>query len=187
MSIDDNAALRARALSAYEAGRTRASVVRALVCTLAVAGLSVAVRGPRSLVVAPLLFAIVLLAERRGMALGAGMRRGVVIGLATWLLPMSVLRPCCANMDPAAISGACCTMPGCCFAAGALVGLVAAFLAPRSRRGDAWGTVGIACGVLGVTALRCTGLFVGEAAGMLLGVAAAAAMVSGARAVLARA
>jgi len=159
-----------------------------VVCTAALVGLSVVVRGPASAAVAPLLFVLVLVSEHRGTSFGQGVRRGVVLGLGTWLLPMSVLRPCCANMDPATLVGPCCTMPGCCFAAGAAVGLFAAFLAPRGRHpGDLWGVVGMAGGVLGVTALRCAGLFMGEAAGLLCGVAVAAAMVAGARAALARA
>ncbi len=185
MSTDD---IQNRALLAYESGRRQVALVRALAVTAALVGLSVVVRGPVSAVVAPLVFAIVFFSEWRGTSLGQGVRRGIVLGLVTWILPMSVLRPCCANMDPAAIVGPCCTMPGCCFAAGAAIGLVAAFLAPRGRgRADLGGPAGIAAGTLGVTALRCTGLFVGEAAGLLLGVAIATAMVSGARAALVRA
>ncbi len=181
--------VRALALEAYERGRRKTALVRALVVAIATGGLSALVRGPTSLVFVPLVFAVVLVTEWRGKLLGQGMRRGTVLGLASWLLPMTMLRPCCANMDPTAMAGACCTMPGCCLAAGACLGLVIALFAPLPKRGpaDLSGAVGLGAGALGVTALRCSGLFAGEALGLLSGIALASALVSGARHALARA
>ncbi|MFO0643252.1 MAG: hypothetical protein U0183_28765 [Polyangiaceae bacterium] len=183
MSTEDLSDLRTRALRAYERGRLWTSFVRAAVVVLATGALSWFVRGHESLVALPLVFVIVAGGEWIGSLVGQGMRRGAALGLATWLVPMSILRPCCSTMDAAARGAACCTMPSCCVATGAVMGLVLAFFAPRARdtRAYMWGSVGLAAGALGVTALRCTGLFAGEALGLLGGITLATLAVSFAR------
>jgi hypothetical protein len=170
LSTEDLSVLRERAQRAYERGRLATSLVRAAVVVLATGALSWFVRGHESLVALPLVFVIVVGGEWIGTLVGQGMRRGAALGLLSWLVPMSVLRPCC-------------TMPSCCVATGAVLGLVLAFFAPRARDTKAymWGSVGLAAGALGVTALRCTGLFAGEALGLLGGIALATLAVSGAR------
>lgn len=184
--------VRLRALSAYERGRLKTALFRAVVVAVAVASLSVAVRGPSSLVFVPLLVATVLLAEWRGRLFGQGVRRGTVLGLVSWLLPMAVLRPCCessasAPMAAARMASECCTMPACCLAAGVCLGLAFSLVTPRGRRGDFSGAIGLASGALAVTVLRCTGLFAGEALGLLGGLALGALVAGGARVALVRA
>jgi hypothetical protein len=183
LSTEDLSDLRTRALRAYERGRMWTSFVRAAVVVLATGALSWFVRGHESLLALPLVFVIVVGGEWMGNLVGQGMRRGAALGLVSWLVPMSVLRPCCATMDAAARGGACCTMPSCCVATGAVLGLVLAFFAPRANdtKNYMWGSVGLAAGALGVTALRCTGLFAGEALGLLGGITLATLAVSFAR------
>jgi hypothetical protein len=186
LSTEIDGEFRSRALAKYESGRRSTALFRALIVALATGTLSVLVRGPKSLVFLPLVFLAVAVGEWRGKLFGQGLRRGTVLGLASWLVPMAVLRPCCATMDAGATAGPCCTMPGCCLAAGACLGFVLVLFSPRGRKrlDDMSGAVGFAMGALGVTALRCSALFAGEAFGLLGGIALGALVVSFGRAVL---
>lgn len=182
-------AFEARALGAYERGRRRTAIVHALVVALALGVASFMVQGTRALALLPVVVGLVSFAEYRGRLFGQGVRRGTALGLASWLLPMTLLRPCCANMDPARIAGPCCTMPACCLAAGACLGLLFSLAAPRSRTdrtSEISGALGLVLGAVTVTAMRCTGLFAGEVFGLLGGVALGAAVVNGTRLVLVR-
>lgn len=179
----------ARALGAYERGRRRTAMVHALVVALALGIASFVVQGTRALALLPVVVVLVALAEYRGRLFGQGVRRGTALGLASWLLPMTLLRPCCANMDPARIAGPCCTMPACCLAAGACLGLLFSLAAPRSRAdrtSEISGALGLVLGAVTVTAMRCTGLFTGEVFGLLGGVALGALVVNGTRLLLVR-
>ncbi|WP_437979197.1 hypothetical protein WMF11_25125 [Sorangium sp. So ce295] len=110
--------------------------------------------------------------EWRGTWLLRGARCGLVAGLATLALPLSVLRPSC-SADVAIGSGACCTMPGLCVAAGALFGLSLALLVPRvPSEHRATTATGMVLGVSSLAALRCGALMFGEAAGLIGGLVA---------------
>jgi hypothetical protein len=124
----------------------------------------------------------------RGGSLARGGFLGLVAGAAGWLVPMNILRPCCAAMEAA--SADCCTRPECCLETGIAMGVALALLAPidlaRGRRAFAEqiaGTSLIAASTLGV---RCAGLFLGESIGLIGGLAVGAIVASGLRALLPR-
>jgi hypothetical protein len=170
----------------YELGRLLAAFQSAAVVTLAVALVSGIVIGRRALVWVPVTFVTVAFTEWRGVLLMKGARRGVIAGLGSMLLPLSILRPCC-GVDAKAMGESCCTMPSACWASGAVVGLVMALVlpkAPEGRRTEA--AAGVILGVTSVAVLRCSALFAGEAVGLLGGIAAAVAATSLARAWLSR-
>src|SRR6185369_1526972 len=110
-----------RARRAYEYGRLRSAVGKALIVTLLVALLGWATAGTAALPLLPLTFAIWVFAHWSGQSFQRGALYGLLGGFVTQLLPMSILRPCC---DMKAMQGAeCCTMPGACLLAGAGVGV----------------------------------------------------------------
>jgi hypothetical protein len=172
---------RKAARRAYEFGRLRWSTLHAGVVT-AVAALAAATSGASPLAWLPLPFLVWTLIHWRGAALLHGARRGLVVGLVTLLLPLSILRPCCgANMATGGVD--CCTMPSACGAVGLLLGASLALLLPRgsaARRAEA--AMGMALGISSVVALRCSGLFIGEALGLLGGLLMGIAATSLARA-----
>lgn len=139
----------------------------------------------------PLAWVLVTLAawtliEWRGGALLRGGRYGIFAGVITLLLPMSILRPCCTPEVMAAAAGAsCCTMPGACGAAGAVVGLAFACLMPLGRGRKAYfeTVLGMTLAWASMAPMRCTGLFVGEALGLVGGLLAGIVGAATARAV----
>jgi hypothetical protein len=167
---------------AYERGRLTTAVRHALLVTAAVALVAGIVFGTRALVWLPVTFLAVVVAEWRGVFLMAGARRGILAGLGTLLLPLSVLRPCC-GIDAKAMGATCCVMPSACWASGAVIGLGISLLlpkAPEGRRMEA--AVGMMLGVTSVAVTRCSMLFLGEAVGLLGGIVAGIAANSLARA-----
>jgi hypothetical protein len=166
-----------RARRALELGRIRHALVGAALVTAALAILSRLVPSsvdPRGLAFP---FAAWALVAWRGGALARGGVTGLVAGVAGWLVPMSVLRPCCAAMSTMSTTpGAdCCTRPECCLETGALLGVIVALIVPlglgrdrRSSTSSIAGTFLVAAATLGV---RCTSLFVGESIGLLGGLA----------------
>jgi hypothetical protein len=172
---------------AYELGRLRVSAYRAALVTAPIALVAGLVTGAPALVWIPVTFAAWTLAQWRGGPVLRGTFFGLVAGVVTYALPLSVLRPCCspermAQLPPGAD---CCTMPGACLGAGALVGFVlAAFvpLGPARVRTAA----GMALGVASVAILRCSTLFIGEAFGLLGGLVAGVAGAALAQSVLRR-
>ena len=161
--------LEARARRAYEWGLARDGLVRALV----VLGLSVLAARVAGVALRPLTLALVVLAWtflgwRRGWWL-RGARVGLLGGLAALLLPMSLLRPCCP--PGMMVCENCCARPGTCVLAGLALGVALAALLPR--RGDsgqrARAGIGMLLGVVSIGSVRCSGLFLGEALGMLAG------------------
>jgi hypothetical protein len=159
----------ARARRAYEWSLARDGLARAAV-VLVLAALAARVAG---VALQPATLAIVLLAWtflgwRRGWWL-RGARIGLLGGLAALLLPMSLLRPCC---PPGMMTcAACCAAPGACALVGVGVGALLSALLPRGGDGGqrARAGVGMLLGVVSVGSVRCSGLFVGEALGMLAG------------------
>ena len=182
MAVNYRAARRA-----YELGRLRISLWRALWVALPILGLGLLTSGRAALLVLPLTLAAWVLLYFRGDELLRGSWYGLMGGLVTSVLPMSVLRPCCDMTAASATSAAnCCTMPGACLGAGALVGVVLAAAVPFGRA-TWWRTaLGIALGMASVAVLKCATLFAGEAVGLAGGLAAGVAVVAGAKAVLAQ-
>lgn len=172
---------------AYELGRLRVSAYRAALVTAPIALVAGVVTGAPALVWIPVTFAAWLLAQWRGGPILRGTFFGLIAGIVTYALPLSVLRPCCSPERMAALPpGAdCCTMPGACLGAGALIGFVlAAFvpLGPARVRTAA----GMALGIASVAILRCSTLFIGEAFGLLGGLVAGVAAAALAQSVLRR-
>jgi hypothetical protein len=114
-----------------------------------------------------------------------GVRRGIVAGLVTLLLPMTLLRPCCVPGAMAMTDGSCCTQPTACIGAGMVVGLLLATTLPM-RRGTWEAAAGMALGVLAVASLKCAALLFGEALGLLGGLACGVLVVGAAKALLDR-
>ncbi len=178
--MDDTLATRAR--RALELGRARSALASALLVTLALAVLTRLAPGLEASWLA-LPFAAWALVIWRGGALARGGMAGLVAGAAGWLVPMSVLRPCCAATSVAHAGMDCCTRPECCLEAGVLLGAVVGLALPlaRGRRASAEsiaGTLLVAGATLGV---RCAGLFAGESLGLLGGLALGGILAGGVR------
>jgi hypothetical protein len=188
-SIDSrwSAAYRA-ARTQYELGRLKAAVARAAVLVLIgaiVTGLSV---GKTALAWLPLMFAVCVFTEWQGRWWMKGARRGFGAGFVALLVPLSILRPCCASMPAAAFSGTCCTMPSVCWVTGGALGLALSLMLPKDAAGRRWeAALGMLLGVTSITVVRCSALFLAEAAGLLGGLLAGVLAASLARALLDRA
>ncbi len=173
MEADFERARRA-ARRAYELGRLGGGLKRALVVAAAAAGASAVVVGWHALAWLPVSVIVWTFVEWRGAWLREGARRGLLGGLASLFLPLSILRPCCS--PEAMASGVdCCTttMPSTCAGVGALLGLSLALLLPRAppeRRLET--ALGLALGTGALAALRCGPLLLGEAVGLLGGLLA---------------
>jgi hypothetical protein len=174
-----------RARRAYEYGRLETSVRRAAILTVAFGVASWLLSGTRALVWLPLTFSAWLFVYWRGEAVLRGAWLGLLGGAATFVLPMSMLRPCCVGRLVEA-GASCCTMPGACVGAGAVVGLLLAALVPVTR--ETWPKVasGMVLGAASVAVLRCASLFAGEALGLVGGLLLGLAAASAARAFLGR-
>ena len=157
---------------AYELGRASVAVRHAVLATTFVAVLSGFVVGRRAFIWVPVSLVVMSLTEWRGSSLMRGARRGLLAGLASMFLPLSLLRPCC-GIDAKAMDATCCVMPSACWAVGAFVGLGLSLLVPKSPPGRGLeGVLGMMLGVLSVAIVRCSMLFVGEAVGLLGGITA---------------
>jgi hypothetical protein len=147
---------------------------------ISLAGL--ATSGRPALAWVPLTVVAWVFAYWRGDAVLRGALYGLLGGVVTSLLPMSILRPCCVPGAP--VGADCCTMPGACLAAGAVVGVVLAAVVPFGRT-SWWRTaLGMAVGMTSVAILKCTTLFAGEAFGLVGGLMAGVAAGAVARFVL---
>ena len=179
MSSQVDHELMKRARTSYEMGRLKVGGLRAALLTLCVNSIAMLVVDARAWVWAPLTFALWTALWWRGGALLSSAHYGLAAGAITFLLPLSVLRPCCRpGMD-----GPVCTMPEMCVLAGAVVGLPLAFLGLRRARGRLLeATLGMGLGVMSLAAVKCHALFIGEALGLLggiaLGIAAASAVAA---------
>ncbi len=138
----------------------------------------------------PFMVAGVLLAgvEFRGQAAMKGARRGYLAGLALLAAPLALLRPCCIGMDTAAdvMRANCCTMPSMCAGVGVAIGVALSLARPRSGS-RVEGAFGLWLGVASIASMRCTGLFVGEAVGLLGGLLSGIVVSSAAQAAFTRA
>lgn len=160
----------ARARRAYEWGRFSGGFVRAglLASAAGFVGSTWLALSPWPWL--PLSFLLWLGVYFVGGPLLRGARYGVLAGFLTWLLPLSILRPCCRPGAHAAMLETTCTMPGMCVLAGAVLGLGLVASMPRMRPGTRVVTsVGTLLGVLSLAALKCSALFAGEALGLLAG------------------
>lgn len=171
---------------AYEWGRLRSSVLRALVPTVAIAVIAGAITGVHALAWLPVTLTAWVVAYWRGGAVLRGSFFGLVAGAITYALPMTILRPCCSPAKMMMAGADCCTMPGACLGAGAAIGFALAVFVPAGA--GRWRTAGgMAIGISSVAILRCSTLFLGEATGLLGGLLAGLAAASLARTILARA
>lgn len=160
----------------------RATFVRAAAIVATAGAVAAFVVGRRSLVWLPLSLLVWVFIEWRGAWLMHGARRGLLAGVASLFLPLSVLRPCC-GIDMDMSSGQCCTMPQACVAVGALLGLSLALLVPHAPSEHRVTTaIGMALGVGSVAALRCGPLLLGESAGLIGGLVTGVVAASLARA-----
>lgn len=158
----------ALARRAYELGLAKDGLVRALIVLgLAVAAARVTGVPLQAATLGLVVLAWTFLGWRRGFWL-KGAHVGLLGGFATLLLPMSLLRPCCP--PGAMMCEGCCAGPGSCALAGMVLGVVLAALVPRgSGPQRARAGAGMLLGVVSIGAVRCSGLFVGEALGLLAG------------------
>jgi hypothetical protein len=167
---------------AYELGRIRWASWAAVGVVSVVGIVGVCTSGPRSLYALPLTLAAWVFALWRGRVFLRGALYGLAGGVVTSLLPLSILRPCCAVMRAPGVD--CCTMPGACLAAGAVVGLVLAAVVPYGKA-SWWRTAaGMVLGMTSVAVLKCATLFAGEAVGLVGGLLAGLAASTAARIVL---
>jgi hypothetical protein len=172
---------------AYELGRLRSAAWKAAVISAVVAAFGLLTAGSTILFVVPVTVAAWLFAFWRGDAFLRGAFHGLAGGLVTSLLPMSVLRPCCATSAAKMAAGMdCCTMPGACLGAGALVGLLLATVVPFGKAAWWRTATGVSLGLSSVAILKCTTLFAGEAFGLVGGLLAGVMLATVARAVAQR-
>lgn len=157
---------RANVRRAYELGRFyRAATLTAFVVA-AVAAIAAATLGVRSLVWLSLTIAVWLVAFWRGGELERGAKYGLAAGIASLLLPLSLLLSCVAD----------CARLGCCVISGIAITAVVAVVAgvaplARSSWWSSWKTtVGVTLGASSVAAIRCAALDPGEATAFALGV-----------------
>ncbi len=168
-----------RARRAYEYGRVRSAVTPALVVTFLVAVLGWATGGVASLKLLPLTLAIWLFSLWVGQGFQRGALYGLLGGIVTHVLPMSILRPCCdMRVEPGAD---CCTMPGACLLAGAAVGVALAAVVPFGRASWKQTAIGMTAGLTSIAVLRCATLFTGEALGLVAGLVGGSLLASAAR------
>ena len=158
----------ARARRAYEYGRLRSSVWRALIIAMPIGLAAWFLSGGSALAWLPLTFCAWIFAYWRGDALLRGSFYGLFGGMVTVLMPMSILRPCCAPGAMPNMGTSCCTMPGMCLLAGAVVGVVLATAVPFGKA--SW--LRTASGIASMAIVKCATLFVGEAVGLLGGLIA---------------
>jgi hypothetical protein len=167
---------------AYEWGRLRASVRRGLLVVAPVGVLAFLGTGRAALAWLPVTVAVWIFAYWRGGPLLRGSFFGLAGGAITFALPMSVLRGVCSP-EMMARGQDCCTNPAACLGAGALVGFALALCLPGG--GSRWRTAaGMSLGVASVAILRCSTLFVGEAAGLMAGLLAGVVAATMAKLVL---
>jgi hypothetical protein len=169
---------------AYELGRVRTALLSASLVTALVATLAVVAGEAQMLAWLPVTFAAWSWLFWRGGDWLAGGRLGVLAGAVTLVLPMSILRPCCKpGMDMATMGADCCTRPELCGVSGVVLGLLLAVSLPMRGGSLAKTALGASLGVVAVASMRCSALFVGEALGLLGGLAAGIAVASVARGV----
>jgi hypothetical protein len=172
----------------YELGRIRDAGVRASIVTLLTFVVTALAVGHLALVWLPLTLAVTAFAEWYGRQWMKGVRRGVAFGFVSLVVPLSILRPCCASNVAPALSSACCTMPAICWITGGMLGLGLSLAMPKDAREHRFeSALAMLLGVTSVTVARCSALFIAEAIGLLGGLAAGVVAASAARAVLERA
>jgi hypothetical protein len=186
MDTSWNTAYRA-ARRQYELGRLRDAVARAAAVVLLAAAVSGVAIGKAAFAWLPLVFAVSVFTEWQGRSWMKGARRGFGAGFVALVMPLSILRPCCASDRAAALSATCCTMPAVCWVTGGALGLALSLALPKDAAGRRWeAALGMLLGVTSITVVRCSALFLAEAAGLLGGLLAGVVAASLARALLDR-
>jgi hypothetical protein len=179
--LQNDQVLMKRARTAYEVGRLKLGATRAILLTLCVVALGTQLADTHVWLWAPPILLLWTALWWRGGPLLKSAHYGLAAGAITFLLPLSVLRPCCRP----GMTGPVCTMPEMCVLAGALVGLPLAVLGLRHTRGRLLeAALGLGLGGMSVAAAKCGALFVGEAIGLLSGLALGIVAASTLRAVV---
>lgn len=169
---------RDRVRGAYERARARNGIFRGVLIAALVATTAVWKQDPMSAPLALIVLGVVAAAEWRGGAAASGIRVGLGGGFLALLAPNSVLRPCCAAHAGLAAACDCGMMSSSCWTAGALIGLIVGVLLPRARRArHLESAAGGVLAAVSVAAVRCAGLFLGEALGLLGGIIMGVAIV----------
>jgi hypothetical protein len=158
MTLEVSAHL-ARARRSYEIGRLRSSTWRALLIAMPTALIAIFASGRSALVLLPLTIVAWVFAYWRGGDFLRGSFFGLLGGVVTLLMPMSILRPCC-------------TMPGLCLAAGGIVGIFLAAAVPIGKASWSRTAAGMMLGIMSIAVVKCATLLAGEAVGLLSGLAA---------------
>lgn len=172
-----------RARRAYERGRMRLALLSATLVAVLIAALALVAGETPMLAWLPVTFVVWSWLFWRGGDWLAGGRLGVLAGAVTLVLPMSILRPCCKpGMDMATMGTDCCTRPELCGVSGVVLGLLLAVSLPMRGGSPTKTALGAALGVVAVASMRCSSLFIGEALGLLGGLAAGLAVASAAKA-----
>ena len=162
----------ARARRSYELGRLRSSVWRALLIAVPIAFVALFASGRSALVLLPITILAWTFAYWRGGEFLRGSFFGLLGGVVTLLLPMSILRPCCTPGAMPNMGTACCTMPGLCLAAGGVVGVFLAAAVPFGKASWSRTASGMVLGIASIAVVKCATLLAGEAVGLLGGLAA---------------
>ncbi|MEO7112901.1 MAG: hypothetical protein ABI183_20830 [Polyangiaceae bacterium] len=174
----------ARARRSYELGRLRSSAWRALLLAVPIAFIALFTSGRSALMLLPLAILAWTFAHWRGGEFLRGSVFGLLGGVVTLLLPMSILRPCCAPGAMPNIGTACCTMPGLCLAAGGAVGIFLAAAVPFGKASWSRTAAGMILGIASIAVVKCATLLAGEAVGLLGGLAAGILAASLAKSIL---
>jgi hypothetical protein len=182
---------RQRARRAMELGRLRMALGSAALVTVVLGLIALALPSDDDLRLLALPFLAWTFVSIRGGALARGGLAGLLGAVAGWIVPMSILRPCCsAGAMQAMQAGAdCCTRPECCLETGALLGvLVAIVVSLMPARGVDVRTQMLGAILVGASALgvRCSSLFLGESLGLVGGLALGAMLAGGARMLILR-
>ena len=165
---------RRRARTAYELARLRVGVLHAIALSTIVGAAAFVSFGQAGLAWLPVTAVTWTVIEWRGKALLRGGRIGAAVGLIALAVPIWAFRSCCHAGDRMMGTG-CCSMTSACTIIGVMVGLpLAVFLVgtPRETRSET--AIGMSFALLAVAAVRCAGLFAGEALGLMGGLAAGA-------------
>ncbi|HEX6241489.1 MAG TPA: hypothetical protein VFZ61_11365 [Polyangiales bacterium] len=183
-SDESGALFMLRARRAYELGRARGALLRAALLATATAVVGTSLVDPNAWMFAPVTLVLWFVAWWRGGVLLQAAQSGLAAGAVTFMLPLSLLRPCC--IPGAGGVAPVCTMPEMCVLVGAGVGLPLALLVLRNDQGRRLeAAVGLSMGALALASVKCSTLFAGEALGLLAGLGAgfaAAAAVGALRA-----
>lgn len=163
------AAVSGHARRAYEAARLRRGLVRGAAFGALLGIVSSVALGLGALAWLPVFIGVWTLLEWRGDGFLRGGRVGALFGALLAIVPSGLFMTSC-RIGCTLASGVCCSTSRACAGIGGLVGLgVAALLArlPAGKRVQT--TFGATAGLIATSIPRCSGLMLGEAFGLVVG------------------